>query len=130
MKRQFTKHYSVAEARAAIPLLRNHFAGIHSCRQRMINAEQALQTLTEKTGGDIGGAAADELARATIEFRLGILRIHRMGILIKDIDRGLVDFPHLRDGEEVLLCWELEEDDIEFWHDLQSGYAGRERLQE
>jgi hypothetical protein len=50
------------------------------------------------------------------------------GIQIKDLDRGLVDFPHLRNGREVFLCWELEDDDIEFWHDLDAGYPGRERL--
>jgi hypothetical protein len=51
-----------------------------------------------------------------------------MGVQIKDFDRGLVDFPHLRDGREVFLCWELDEDDIAFWHDIDGGYAGRERL--
>lgn len=130
MNRQFTKHYSVAEARASLPLLRNHFAVIHSCRERMIKAENALQRLTEKTGGDVGGAAAGDLVRAMTELQRRIFHISKMGILIKDIERGLVDFPHLRNGEEVLLCWELEEDDIEFWHDLESGYAGRDRLQE
>jgi hypothetical protein len=49
-------------------------------------------------------------------------------VVIKDFDRGLVDFPHLREGREVFLCWELDEDDIEFWHDLDTGYSGRERL--
>jgi hypothetical protein len=52
----------------------------------------------------------------------------RREILIKDIDRGLVDFPSIIGGKEVFLCWEKDEDDIEFWHDLDTGYAGRERL--
>jgi hypothetical protein len=128
MKRRFTKHFSLDEARASIPQLRKHFELIHVNRDRLLKAEQSLQRLLQKTGGDVGGAAAGELARAMSEIQLGILSISRMGILIKDIDRGLVDFPHLRNGEEVLLCWELEEDDIEFWHDTESGYAGRERL--
>jgi hypothetical protein len=58
----------------------------------------------------------------------GVALISRLGIQAKDLDRGLVDFPSIRNGREVFLCWELEEDDIEFWHDIEAGYAGRERL--
>jgi hypothetical protein len=49
-------------------------------------------------------------------------------ILIKDLRRGLVDFPAIIGGKEVFLCWERDEDDIDFWHDIDSGYAGREPL--
>jgi len=49
-------------------------------------------------------------------------------IQLKDIDRGLIDFPSFLGGKEVFLCWELGEDDVEFWHELDTGYAGRERL--
>jgi len=49
--------------------------------------------------------------------------------VVKDLDRGLVDFPSLKGDKEVFLCWEQDEDDIQFWHDLDSGYAGRERLE-
>ena len=62
------------------------------------------------------------------QLRSQLERVEKLGVVIKDIDRGLVDFPHLRDGREVFLCWELDEDDIEFWHDTDAGYAGRERL--
>ena len=58
----------------------------------------------------------------------GIRDITSRGIQIKDLDRGLVDFPHVREGREMFLCWEFEDDDIEFWHEIDSGYAGRERL--
>ena len=50
------------------------------------------------------------------------------GIVIRDVDRGLIDFPAIRDGEEVYLCWELGEDSVEYWHDLESGYGGRRQL--
>ena len=68
------------------------------------------------------------LLRAMLAIHQGISDITSRGIQIKDLDRGLVDFPHLRNGREVFLCWELEDDDIEFWHEVDSGYAGRERL--
>jgi len=50
-------------------------------------------------------------------------------ILIKDLTRGLIDFPAILGGKEVFLCWESDEDDIEFWHDLEAGYGGREKLE-
>ena len=51
-------------------------------------------------------------------------------IQLKDLERGLIDFPAIIGGREVFLCWEQDEDDIEFWHDLETGYAGRERLKQ
>jgi len=57
-----------------------------------------------------------------------LTEFQRREIFIKDLSRGLVDFPAMIGGEEVFLCWESDEDDIEFWHDLESGYGGREKL--
>jgi hypothetical protein len=57
-----------------------------------------------------------------------LAEFQRREIQIKDLERGLVDFPAIIGGREVFLCWELDEEDIEFWHDLDGGYAGRERL--
>ena len=51
-----------------------------------------------------------------------------LGVQVKDLDRGLVDFPCLHRGGEVLLCWELGEDEVAFWHGLEEGYAGRKPL--
>ena len=52
----------------------------------------------------------------------------RLGILIKDVDTGLVDFPHMREEREVYLCWRLGEPKVEFWHDVDSGFSGRQPL--
>jgi hypothetical protein len=54
--------------------------------------------------------------------------LQEAGIVVRDIDRGLIDFPTIRDGEEVYLCWELGEDSIDWWHDLEDGYRGRQPL--
>jgi hypothetical protein len=67
----------------------------------------------------------------------GLLRLNRLlkgfserGVMLKNIDDGLVDFPHMRGEQEVLLCWKLGEESITHWHDLESGYAGRQPLDE
>jgi hypothetical protein len=125
---QFKKHFNIEEARALLPRLRSTFQHIHSARDRLVGNERELAALLEKTGGDLGGEKVVTMARAMIAIHEGLSRIGSYGIQIKDVDRGLVDFPHIRNGCEVFLCWELEDDDIEFWHDLDAGYPGRERL--
>jgi hypothetical protein len=55
-------------------------------------------------------------------------RLDRLGVLVKDLDRGLVDFPALRAGKEVLLCWQVGEDEVAYWHGLEEGFAGRKPL--
>jgi hypothetical protein len=66
--------------------------------------------------------------RALADFRDLLAEFQNREIVIKDLERGLVDFPAIIGGREVFLCWEKDEDDIEFWHDIDTGYAGRERL--
>lgn len=125
---QFSKHYTLEEARALLPRLREIFVSIHENKRTMETTEEKLGELMEETGGDLGGQEVVWLIEGILNLRDGMMEIARMGIQVKDIDRGLVDFPSIRNGREVFLCWELDEDDIEFWHDLEAGYAGRERL--
>jgi hypothetical protein len=66
---------------------------------------------------------AEAVARA-------VEQLEQLGVLVKDLDRGLVDFPALRDGEEVLLCWEVGEEEVAYWHGIDEGFAGRKPLQE
>ena len=66
--------------------------------------------------------------RTLAELDAVLREFQRREIQVKDLDRGLVDFPAIIGGKEVFLCWEQDEEDIEFWHDLDAGYAGRERL--
>jgi hypothetical protein len=55
-------------------------------------------------------------------------RLQALGVQVKDLDRGLVDFPALRDGEEVLLCWQVGEEVVAYWHGVDEGFAGRKPL--
>ena len=125
---KFKKHFTLEEARATLPLLRKILQDGRRCQQRIQQATEKMQESLDRTGGDSGGVLVNRTLRDLLHLNGQVRRIQQMGIQIKDFDRGLVDFPHLRDGQEVFLCWELEEDDIEFWHDLDTGYAGRERL--
>ena len=72
---------------------------------------------------------AEQLEREAEAVALSVQRLEELGVQVKDLDRGLVDFPALREnGEEVLLCWQVGEDEITHWHGLEEGFAGRKPL--
>lgn len=125
---RYSRHFSLDEARETIPLLRTTFTAVHFHRDRIQIADEKLVRILQKTNCDLGGTTVNSMLRDLVQMNSRLQELSHAGIVIKDIDRGLVDFPHLRDGHEVFLCWELDEDDIEFWHEIDTGYAGRERL--
>lgn len=124
-----TKHFSVEEAKKELP-------GLIPYLEELIN----LKKILDSKGYDIyrhqyfGGMGPNgdryfppELERLVEIFKI----IEQKGILIKSLDIGLIDFPHIRsNNEEVYLCWQLGEEDIKYWHTLSAGYAGRKPLSE
>ena len=126
---KFKKHYTVEEAHALIPQLREWLDELSRLRQRVNQADQRLSPMLA-TGSDAGG----DFVNAWIRDLCGIKRLlaifqHRE-IQLKDLERGLIDFPALIAGREVFLCWERDEERIEYWHELETGFAGREKLPE
>lgn len=127
MAHQFNKHYTRDEARALLPQIRRWLEQLAELRDRLRASEQRAGALMER-GEDAGGDLVNTWVRQMADLRLVLMEFQKREVLIKDIDRGLVDFPAIIGGKEVFLCWEKDDADIEFWHDLESGYAGRERL--
>ena len=124
----FQKHFTLEEARALLPELRNMFRDAHRRLDVVQKVDKELGRELKQTGAEVGGEKVSGLLMDMLQLNTQLRRLQEMGVQIKDFERGLLDFPHLRDGREVFLCWELNEDDIEFWHDIDAGYAGRERL--
>jgi len=124
---QFQRHYTRDEARALLPEIRKWLREIQGLREELSRVETRLESLMSG-GTDTGGSSVNAHARTTARLHELLREFNRREIFIKDPDRGLVDFPAIVGGREVFLCWELDEDDIEFWHDIDSGFAGRERL--
>ncbi len=110
--------------------------------EHMVAAKRALDEAQERRdevgrsiSGNGGGIPPHDLAalHEDLERRAAVLagiveEIHELGVLVKDFDTGLVDFPSLRGGEEVLLCWQLGEEEVAFWHGPEDGFAGRRPL--
>ena len=124
---RFSKHYTLEEARALLPHVRLWLKRITQLREGLQNTEERLSKIIEP-GRDLGGPLVNRWIRALADLKDVLLEFHRRDIQVKDLERGLLDFPSIIGGKEVFLCWELSEEDIEFWHDLDAGYAGREKL--
>ncbi len=127
MGHQFKKHYTRDEARGLLPEIRKWLQHLTETRARLAEGDSRVAALLS-IGNDVGGAVVNQWVRTLAEMKQALLEFQKREIQIKDLDRGLIDFPAIIQGKEAFLCWEKDEDDIEFWHDLESGYAGRERL--
>ncbi|MDB6023743.1 MAG: hypothetical protein JWQ04_3600 [Pedosphaera sp.] len=127
MKYRFQKHYTREEARALLPKLRQWLERLAGLRLEFEKNERRLAGLMA-SGQDAGGEMVNASVKLQGEIRQLLQEFAEREIIIKDLERGLVDFPALVGGKEVFLCWEKDEDDVEFWHDIDSGYAGREPL--
>jgi len=124
---QFKKHYTRDEARALLPQIRQWLQRLSDSRERLDRHDRRLASLLSG-GRDAGGDTVNQWLKALAGIKETLGEFQCREIHIKDLDRGLIDFPAILGGKEVFLCWEKHEQDIDFWHDLQSGYAGREPL--
>ena len=130
------RHFTPASANDALGEIRPLVEKLVAHRRALQRAQDERQELAGKIAGNGGGIDAQRLADLEAEGereRIGIARcvneIHERGAIVKDLDEGLVDFPAQREGEEILLCWRLGEEDVAFWHGLEEGFAGRRPLE-
>ncbi len=124
---RFQKHYTRAQVRTLLPQVRAWLDDLLERRDKMDQQEQFLHSMRPE-GTDLGGYAVNDWVKLITEFRSLLFEFYERDIEIKDLDRGLVDFPAIIGGKEVFLCWEKSEDDVEYWHDLDAGFSGREPL--
>jgi hypothetical protein len=127
MAHRFRKHYQIEEARALLPQIRQWLGELQQVHRRLQHLDDRIGQMIA-SGADAGGESVDQQLKFLVA-RQGIAQEFACrDVQIKDVERGLIDFPSIIAGREVFLCWELGEDDIEFWHELDAGYAGREKL--
>jgi hypothetical protein len=124
---QFQKHYTREEARALLPEVRQWLKRAAQRHADLQEFEGRLNGLMSP-GCDLGGDLVNQWVKTLADLEEVLVEFQRREIQVKDVARGLVDFPAIIGGREVFLCWEQDEEDIEFWHELDAGYAGRERL--
>ena len=127
MAYRYKKHYTLAEARAMMPKIREWLERMNQLRHNYAEISQRVDSMLN-TQSDVGGNSVNQSIKLLSDIQ-GILReFKNHEIQVKDAERGLIDFPSRRGTREVFLCWEKDEDDIAHWHELDTGYDGREPL--
>lgn len=124
------KLFTVEEANALLPSVREILQKLQRSRRRLAAFRHKAKLAA--AGAEQGGGGMDngvQYAIVLTNFTAEMSELEDLGVQVKNFDRGLVDFPSLREGRVVLLCWQLGEgDELEWWHDLDTGYAGRTPL--
>ena len=129
------RHFTAEEANELLPTVRPLAEQMVAHRRALAVATARHARVAAKIAGNGGGVnpqEVDELRGSMDAEAAAIVRcveeLQELGLLVKDLDQGLVDFPALRGDEEVLLCWRVGEDAVAFWHGVQEGFAGRKPL--
>jgi hypothetical protein len=131
------RFFTQAEANAALEHVRPLVETLVEQRRELLRVGSALGAIRGTVAGNGGSLDPESVTRlqeaaerVAAELAAVVEELDGLGIQVKDLDRGLIDFParHPESGETVLLCWELGEESVAYWHGLEDGYAGRKPL--
>ena len=120
--------FTLGEARGLIPRLRKLLARVVREREVLLDMRIEIDRAREKAELGGGSPSGPAYLKHMIAFSEAVQEIEFLGVHVKDFRSGLVDFPYERDGRIIYLCWRLDEDEIEWWHETDSGFAGRQPL--
>jgi hypothetical protein len=121
------RHYTVDEANGRLELVGAIVGRIRDARAKLAEEgfDQSFSSLAELNGGAWPGRRH---ASASLEVALGFDRLEELDIVVRDLERGIIDFPSLLGGEEIYLCWLVGESSVGHWHAVESGFGGRQPL--
>lgn len=122
------KYYTLEQAKAALPQVKALMGRVQEARSEIMRLRPDVWPVLQKAATNGGNAAAGEVYTHFHKLESGVKGILEMGILVKDIDMGLIDFLSIRNGREVYLCWKHGEDELAYWHDVNAGYGGRQPI--
>ncbi len=125
---QHKRYFTLEEANRCIPELIEEISLLRTIRDELAMYHAKVTPLLEVVSTNGGSQWTPVLLKATANFQDALARIEDRGCHLKGIDPGLVDFPHLREGKEVYLCWQVGETKIRYWHDIEDGFDGRQPL--
>lgn len=119
------RYYTLEEARQAMPRVKHLMTQVQEARSEIMRLRPDVWPALQNAASNGGNVAAGEMLSHFRRLEAGVKGIMGMGVLVKDIDMGLVDFLSVRDGREIYLCWKYGEEELAYWHDLNAGYQGR-----
>ena len=117
--------FTIEEANHMLPRLRRLLRRLIRHRQKLLNLNPEIQKARDNAENNGGSFSGGRYLAELLHFSECAQLIDGLGVIIKDLDVGLCDFPHMRDGRVVYLCWKLGEDDVSWWHEIETGFAGR-----
>jgi hypothetical protein len=123
-------YFTVGEANKVLPQVRPLVATMMRLHSEIVVLSDKVETVLEKSRFDSGSRAASELAMLFIRYERVMKQINTIGVQVKDPGSGLCDFPARYEGRDILLCWKAGEAQVEWWHDLSSGFRGRRHISE
>ena len=123
-----TRYFSVDEANDLLKEIEPLMERLLERRMNIVNSRQQIAELVGSGSSDIGGAAASELVLDFMAIERLAKKIRSHGCIIKDLNKGLIDFLSKRDGREVYLCWKFGEPRVAYFHELHTGFKGRKKL--
>jgi hypothetical protein len=121
------RHYTREEATASLAQVAELLETMRDARERLTDTD-VREALAEAAPTNGGGLPGRHVSEAFLRLRDAAGRLREMEVVLRDLDRGLVDFPALREGHEIYLCWQEGEPEIGFWHEPEAGFAGRRPL--
>ena len=124
------KIFTLAEAQHLVPQLRPLLEEVSQEWSRIRELDPEIQKARERAPFDGFSKFGVRYVESVSHLMFLINQIKEMGVVLKDVDKGLCDFPYMRQGRVVYLCWQLGEASIGYWHDIETGFAGREPLDE
>jgi hypothetical protein len=122
--------FTLAEAQGLIPQLRSLIEEISETWNRIRELNPDIQKARDAAAFDGFSKSGVEYVEAVSHLMLLIHQVKDMGVILKDAEKGLCDFPYVRQGKVVYLCWQRGEERIEYWHYIETGFSGRETLDE
>jgi hypothetical protein len=125
---QFSRLFTLAQANELLPTLRPLVEALVAARDQIVTLRPELNSGVQKALGNGGSKATGELLKLFRQIERLIRQVHSLGVLVKDVDQGLLDFPAEMEGRVVFLCWKHGEPAVTHWHELDAGFAGRRPL--
>jgi hypothetical protein len=122
--------FTLSEARSLIPKLRRLLARVSTERETLLDMRSELDRARENAEYGGGSLMGPTYLKHLIAFSEAVQEVELLGVLVKDFRTGLVDFPYEREGRIIYLCWKPDEEEIGWWHETDSGFAGRQPLTE
>jgi len=122
------RFFTVEEARQLLPSLKELMGQVMVISHRLEEYRDLVQELADSASSNTGGPEGTAYLDIVISLQSCLTQLQETGCVLRSLQDGLIDFPHLKQGREIYLCWKYGEEDIRFWHEVDEGFAGRTPL--